>query len=206
MFAKSEIPIKINWATRLTILRIVIAPAIAITLIRGDAGISLLLFCIAAFSDGIDGFIARAFNQRTLLGSILDPLADKLILVTCFAILPFLKGYPITLNYWVSVIVIFRDIIIVIGAAVLYIYTEKIYSKPTYIGKITTFFQFFTIVEILLGNYFMLMGFKNNIFVTVQNILAAITIIVTIVSGWNYISYGAKILLAHNVHINGKSK
>lgn len=202
VFARSEIPIKFNLATKLTILRILCVPLLAVFLIRGDAGTSLLIFIVAALSDGVDGFVARTFNQRTHFGAILDPLSDKLLLITCYSIIPFVN-FPIGLNYWVAVTVIFRDIIILAGAVLLYIYTDRIYSNPSSIGKITTFFQLLALFGALLASYLIGRGHARELFVTLSKAMAIVVVMLTVVSGVNYIVYGLKTLIIHNEHGGG---
>ena len=103
-----------NW---ITLVRIVLVPWFAILLINGDFNQALWIFLAAAFSDALDGFVARMFSQKTRLGSYLDPIADKLMLSTAFITLAVLQQIP----GWLAVIVISRDVIIIIGVAVLFL-------------------------------------------------------------------------------------
>ncbi len=107
---------------------------------------ALIVFVIASVSDGLDGLIARWFDQRTVLGAYLDPLADKLLMTSAFVSLAILKILP----SWLTVIVISRDCIIVIGIVLLLIFTIKFDQRPTLIGKYTTCFQLLTIFMVLL--------------------------------------------------------
>ena len=93
--------------------RILLTPLFVIFLIRGLYVPALFVFTIAAVSDGLDGFIARVFNQRTILGAYLDPIADKLLLSSAFVSLAVLDILPA----WLTVIVISRDVIIFMGIA-----------------------------------------------------------------------------------------
>ena len=173
----------INLPNLLTILRILLTPLFVIVLLRDLFGLALLIFTIAGISDGLDGFIARYFNQRTSLGAYLDPIADKLLLVSAFVSLAILKIVP----SWVTVIVISRDVLIVMGIAIFTI-TEKSYKiKPSIISKITTAAQITTIilalVHVNLAGYSMLMG-----------TLFWVTAGLTTVSGLHYIYFGMNIL------------
>ncbi|MBW2175094.1 MAG: CDP-alcohol phosphatidyltransferase family protein [Deltaproteobacteria bacterium] len=97
-----------NIPNTLTLLRILLTPLFAIFLIKHLFDFALLVFAIAALSDGVDGFIARVFRQKTTLGAFLDPAADKLLLVTAFVTLAIQEQIP----SWLSVLVITRDVII----------------------------------------------------------------------------------------------
>ena len=99
----------------LTVLRILLIPLLVIFLIKGLMDHALMVFAVAGVSDGLDGFIARYFNQRTELGAYLDPIADKLLLMSAYVTMAAMALIPA----WVAVIVISRDVIIVTGAAVL---------------------------------------------------------------------------------------
>ncbi|OGP12418.1 MAG: hypothetical protein A2055_01675, partial [Deltaproteobacteria bacterium GWA2_47_9] len=92
--------------------------------------------------DALDGFIARFFNQKTLLGAYLDPIADKLLLVTSYIVLAIIGIIP----PWLAVLVISRDIFILIGVAVLFLNHKSFEIRPTLLGKVSTFFQLATVV------------------------------------------------------------
>lgn len=104
------------------------------------------LFCVAAFSDLVDGAIARLFHQRTQLGAFLDPAADKLLMLFGFMTLTFGGYLPVTL----TLLVIARDVMISVG--VIYLKCKKVpfVSRPTYLSKITTLFQILTVFSALL--------------------------------------------------------
>ncbi len=121
----------------LTVARILLTPVFVIFLLRHQYTQALLVFAAAGLTDGLDGFIARYFNQRTVLGAYLDPTADKLLLVSAYIMLGVLKVIP----PWLAVIVIARDVIIVIGIAILTL-TEKSYEvSPSIVSKVTTAIQ-----------------------------------------------------------------
>jgi cardiolipin synthase len=98
----------------ITIFRFILVPFIVMALLSGYVGAALIGFVVAGVSDGIDGFIARRYNQGSELGAYLDPIADKLLLVSLFVVLGFVKELPV----WLVVIVVSRDIFI-IGAVLL---------------------------------------------------------------------------------------
>ena len=108
---------------------------------------ALLVFSIAAVSDGLDGLFARYFNQYSVLGAYLDPIADKLLLVSAFVSLAVLKIIP----PWLTVIVISRDIMIVIGILIFAMIDIPIEMKPSLVSKCTTVAQLSTIFLTLSG-------------------------------------------------------
>ena len=136
---------KINIPNVLTIIRILLVPLFVIFLMKDLLFFALLVFTIAGLSDGLDGFIARYFNQRTVLGAYLDPIADKLLITSAFVSLAILKIIP----GWLTVIVISRDVLILLGIAVFSITNISIEIKPSLVSKCTTVAQlsavFFTL-------------------------------------------------------------
>ena len=110
---------------------------------------ALAIFVFASFTDALDGFIVRRWNLRSELGTFLDPLADKLLLISAFVGVS-VSNLPLKPPLWVVIIVIFRDIFIVGGLVIIYITTQTVKVQPNLLGKITTFFQMATITMILL--------------------------------------------------------
>jgi cardiolipin synthase len=136
----------VNIPNKLTILRILLIPFFVIAILNGNSIAGIVLFSIAIITDILDGAIAKAFEQETKLGSFLDPLADKLLLSTTFAALPSISDFP----YWVSVLVISRDAILILGWITIYLfiditYYEMIPIPPSIFGKLTTASQSVTI-------------------------------------------------------------
>jgi cardiolipin synthase len=170
----------LNWANRLTILRILLIPVFAISLLYHRDGVALLIFCLAGVSDGLDGFIARTYAQKTKLGTFLDPIADLLLLSTAFIVLTMLDRIPV----WLAVIVISRNIIVVMGTAVLFIINQYIRISITPLGKATTFFQLMLLLFILITSYL------GSVYPTIYHLLLWTTAILTVVSGLQYIAIG----------------
>jgi CDP-diacylglycerol--glycerol-3-phosphate 3-phosphatidyltransferase len=113
---------------------------------------ALAVFTLAVFSDFLDGFLARVMQQRTKAGTVLDPLADK-VLLSCAFIFVYLKdNFPLNINVplWLVIIVLSRDLLILFGSAVIYVTKNELILTPSRWGKYTTFFQMFTIVSVLL--------------------------------------------------------
>ncbi|MEA3416649.1 MAG: CDP-alcohol phosphatidyltransferase family protein [Thermodesulfobacteriota bacterium] len=137
----------INIPNILTVIRILLIPLFIIFLLKGMLHFALLVFTIAAISDALDGLFARYLDQRTLLGAYLDPLADKLLLSSAFIILAVIKIVP----GWLTVIVISRDVLILLGVAIFALANINIEIRPRMISKCTTVFQMLTIFLLLLN-------------------------------------------------------
>ncbi len=121
----------------LTLVRILLTPVFVILLLKDMFSTALLVFAAAGISDGLDGLFARYFNQRTVLGAYLDPAADKLLLTAAFITMAVLGIIPA----WLMVIVVTRDVIIVLGLAILTLTEKKYEINPTLVSKCTTAIQ-----------------------------------------------------------------
>lgn len=132
----------------ITFLRIGAIPLFLILLTDQQYTEALIVFVLAGATDSLDGAIARLTNSHSALGAYIDPLADKLLLVSAFLILTVLGFVP----HWLAILVISRDVVILVGFAVLYFITGRsIAVRPTLIGKASTFFQLLTITLTLVG-------------------------------------------------------
>ena len=166
-------------ANKITIVRILLVPVFVIFITYGYyksiiifqyAALGVFIFCI--LTDAIDGFIARRFNQQTALGMFLDPLADKLLLISAFVTVGLIVANKLPL--WVIMLVVGREFIIFIGWLILHLFGAKDSSfLPSILGKMTTFFQMITILFCLVNLPYQYL--RWIIFITV-----AITIISTI--------------------------
>lgn len=137
----------------LSILRMGLVPLFIIALIDGYFFRALLIVLVAGVTDALDGFIARVWKQQSLLGTYLDPVADKLLLVSAYVVLsiPSLnRGTEIPL--WVTVLVIARDVLLVVMALVLYLAAGIRRFPPSVLSKINTVLQVATVVLVLLSN------------------------------------------------------
>jgi cardiolipin synthase len=163
----------------LTLLRILLIPLLVIFLIKGMMYQALLVFAVAGVTDGLDGFIARYFNQRTELGAYLDPIADKLLLMSGYVTMAAMALVPA----WLSVIVISRDVIIVMGLMVLRLVGVGYEIRPTMISKFTTLVQLLTIFLVLL----------DTIFHNLDRLCASFfwfSAVLTVISGLHYVYKG----------------
>jgi cardiolipin synthase (CMP-forming) len=141
-------------ANQLTILRIVLIPAFVLLVVYGRLGAALVVFITAGVTDALDGLIARRAGQRTSLGAWLDPMADKLLLLTTFIVLT-LPAIPLTnhLPLWLTVVVISRDIVIVGVVAIVNLAVGPRTFKPSVYGKATTAVFILTAVAVMYFNY-----------------------------------------------------
>ena len=144
----------LTFANQLTILRIVLIPAFVLLVVYGRLGTALLVFITAGATDALDGLIARRAGQRTSLGAWLDPMADKLLLVTTFIVLT-VPGIELTnhLPLWLTVVVISRDIVIVGVVAIVNLAISPRTFRPSLLGKATTAAFIVTSVVIMYFNY-----------------------------------------------------
>jgi cardiolipin synthase len=111
-------------------------------LLSHEFGWALVLFACAGVSDGIDGFLAKHYGWQSRLGGILDPLADKALLVSCFLVLGSLGEVPV----WLVLAVVFRDLVIVAGALLYNFRVEELEAAPTRISKLNTLVQLLLVI------------------------------------------------------------
>ncbi len=180
-----------NIANNLSILRILLVPVFVASLLYWAPDksylhlISLGVFMLACVTDGVDGYIARKLNQKTVLGSYLDPIADKLLLLSGFISLSFMPHLPEAMRIpaWVTIAVISRDVIIVLGSTMIFMTTGTLKAEPLWIGKATTVVQMGTLLVALLG-----------VSAPISSSLFFMTFILTVFSGVLYIRVGEKLL------------
>lgn len=168
-----------NLPNLLTIFRILLVPIFIIFVIQNDLWMALVIFIMAGITDGLDGLLARVLNQRTVIGSYLDPIADKMLLISAYISLT-IKGM---LPGWLSVIVVSRDIIILAGIAVISLMGKGLDIHPSLSSKMTTVFQILTIIITLCA-------FKK--YPAAWNGFVAATAAFTVFSGLQYMYRGIK--------------
>ena len=167
----------------ITSIRIILAPIFIIFLINDDILSALVVFIIAGLSDGVDGFIARVYDQKSKIGAYLDPLADKILLVAAFIILS-IRGF---VPSWLTVVVISRDILILLGVLVLFLNGIDFAIRPSVLSKMTTCMQLFTVFVSLSEAHFAVFG-------ELDNYVFAVTGILTISSGLHYMRFWFKMI------------
>ena len=173
----------LNIPNTITVIRILLTPMFMILLENGMQLYALIVFAAAGLSDGLDGFLARYFNQRTQLGAFLDPIADKLLLITAFIGLGILAKIP----SWLAIIVISRDVMILVGVAVFSIAQIHFEIHPSKVSKATTFLQITTVIFALLPD-------QGTVVLTFRPVLFWVTAAITIVSGVHYLITGLNVL------------
>jgi len=148
----------VTTANKITICRIFLVPIFIVeVLYYTDSGnevhrlVALLTFAVASISDGIDGYLARRYHQHSELGRILDPLADKLLLIAGVILLslkndPYLARIPM----WLTATILSRDVLLVLGLVLIYYTCGKVTVRPVIIGKVATVLQMACVLWILL--------------------------------------------------------
>ena len=172
-------------ANQLTILRMLLIPAFVILLVYGYRGWALIVFLAAGATDMLDGLIARSTGQNTELGAWLDPMADKLLLVTMFIVLTVPEiGAPNPLPLWFTILVISRDIVIVGTVAVFNLAVGPRTFRPSIFGKAATAVYILTGVITLYFNY---LGRSSGIVTAFIYASLALTFISAAHYGWQVI-------------------
>ena len=167
----------------ITLARIILIPFFINLMIYGYYRSALGVFLIACLTDALDGMIARITRSQTELGAFLDPMADKLLIISSFVTLVLLHLLPI----WLVIIVVSRDVILVIGSAVIYFTGHDLKARPSIVGKITTVLQFAVVMlSLLLRSY--------GVNVGVMSLLYGSTAVFTVASGVQYLTRGMKIV------------
>lgn len=175
-------------ANQLTFFRILLVPVFMFFMLYKKVNLAFYVFILAGITDGLDGMVARMWKQKTSLGILLDPLADKLLLTSSFIILSFSSiSYPNTIPIWLTIFVVGRDVLI--GSSALFIYlTRRIKTfNPTFLGKISTIFQILTVLLVLLSNY---LSYRN---LYLRGIYL-ITLFFTITSGLHYLYVAIRLI------------
>ena len=184
----------------LTVIRMVLIPVFVIFLYYQRFYLALAVFVTAGVTDGLDGMLARRFNQKSQLGTILDPIADKLLLVTSFitlslpsiisknALPPPHESFHLPVPFWVTTAVISRDIFIIVGAAAINIVTGFRHFRPSWLGKANTVVQIGAIILILLATHIPLI--RGYLLPTVYMTVFAFALL----SGVHYIFHVSRLL------------
>ena len=175
-------------ANQLTLLRMLLIPAVVILVVYEHPGWALVVFATAGITDGLDGLIARWSGQKTTLGAWLDPMADKLLLVTTFVVLT-LPGLGLAnrLPTWLTVLIISRDVVIVLTVAIVGLAFGPRTFRPSIFGKIATATYILTIVVTMWFNYRQRTSVVVDVFVYAS-------LAITLVSSFHYIWHAARII------------
>lgn len=180
--------IPINLPNTLTVLRILLVPVFVGLLLYGHYDAALITLLIAALTDVLDGMIARLTDQRTRLGEYLDPLADKLLLMSAIITLSVLDFIPI----WAVIVVVSRDAILLVGTVIANLSETNINISPTAMGKGTTFAQVCYVIAIMLQ-------VTGQVPVSLVEPFLWVMVILTVGSGVHYLWRGIQ-------YVNGTNK
>ncbi len=178
-----------NFANKISTFRILIVPFFIASLIYYSPErdylrfVALFIFILAVVSDAVDGYVARKSKQMSKAGVVLDPLGDKLLLMSAFICLTMIKEFPLRFPLWVTLVVISRDTIILLGTVVIYMVKQNIDIYPSRWGKLTTTFQMLSVIAVLMQAQF-------------AYIVWWLACFFTVVSGVYYIKKGFKTLYA----------
>jgi len=162
-----------------------------VAILDGRHGTALAIFLVAAITDIVDGYLARHFGMGSPLGAYLDPIADKLFLISSFVVFA-LPGTPsvVHIPIWLLVLTIFRDVLILVISLVMYLAMGIRDFPPSVLGKVTTFSEVSTIVAILLANVDALPDFVAKAFFW-------IVLVLTLASGLHYILRSSRVIAHH---------
>ncbi|HKO60455.1 MAG TPA: CDP-alcohol phosphatidyltransferase family protein [Pyrinomonadaceae bacterium] len=178
----------------LTVFRMVLIPVFVTLLFYQRFILALAVFVIAGLTDGLDGLLARRFQQQSQLGTVLDPIADKLMMVTAFIVLSMRSIFPqpvpshLPIPFWVTIAVISRDVFIVVGAAAINVMTGFRGFRPSWLGKVNTTVQIIAIAIIM---------FAASVPVYTGYYLPTLYVIIftfAVTSGLHYIFFASRLL------------
>lgn len=172
----------------ITSLRLLASPVLVWLLFHSEFKAALALVLFAGLTDWFDGFTARHLSASGKMGAILDPLADKTMLVVLFIALGVLNLIPL----WLMVLVIARDLIIVAGAALLRLFRNVRRFTPTLLGKVSTFFQIVFVLLVVLDA-----AFPHYVFGVLKDLALVCTTVFTSLSGLGYIRLGIRLAQQH---------
>jgi len=187
-----------NWTipNLLTVVRILLTPVIVMAFINQQVGLALITFAVAGVTDALDGILARVLKQRTELGAMLDPLADKVLIVASFMCLGILDWAP----SWLVVIVISRDLLIVGGLMLVNLWGVDMRSqiKPTFASKTNTTVQISFILLVLAqrGDWL--------IQPWLLSVALYLTAALTVYTGVDYLMRGLALIPSDGAQKNGK--
>jgi cardiolipin synthase len=134
-----------NLPNSITVFRFLLVPPVVLLLLNRQYVGALLVFVLAGFSDALDGYLAKRYHWTSRLGALLDPLADKLMLVSGFVALAWLGLIPL----WLVGLVILRDVVIVAGAIVYHMRIEKLEAAPSVVSKLNTLAQILLVLAVM---------------------------------------------------------
>ena len=173
---------------QLTVLRMGFVPVFILLIAYKYIGLALGVFFLAGITDMLDGLIARKYGQRTHLGTFLDPLADKLLVVSAFTMLSVESlELAVRIPLWLTITVISRDLLLVVSVLIIYITGGRRTFLPTLLGKCTTACQLLLVITVLVSNY---LGAPIH----GLSLITYLTLGLTVASGLHYMLRGMKLI------------
>jgi cardiolipin synthase (CMP-forming) len=173
---------------QLTVLRMAFVPVLVLLIAYGDWGWAILIFLAAGVTDMLDGLLARRFGRKTALGTFLDPIADKLLLVSSFIMLTFGSlDLTVRIPLWLTIPVIGRDLILVLSVLIINLTVGRRIFPPSVLGKATTVSQLLLILMVLASNFFLCE--LPGVPVVIYLVLA-----LTVASGLHYMVQGMSLI------------
>lgn len=166
-----------NVPNLISVLRGLLAPVIVYLLAQSAYDLAFLIFLVAGMSDALDGYIARRFNLYTPLGAIIDPVADKLVILSSLLMLTWLELLPL----WLTLAILVRDVVIAGGALVYRSLTGHVEITPTLFGKAHTFLLY-GMIAVVLSNGAAIVDASSWL-----SILFALTFLTAVISGTQYV-------------------
>ena len=182
-------------ANIITVGRVLLVPVIIWALLAEQPILAFVSFVIAGLSDAVDGIVARALNQQSEFGTILDPIADKLMLVSVYIVLAYLGHLPL----WLTILVVSRDMVIVFGVMLAFVLEKDVTIKPLWVSKVNTLLQI-VLAALVLG----VLGFEYPMPNT-QTILEYLTGLLTAASAMAYIVQGLALFANGVTHPDGET-
>ncbi len=171
----------------LTFSRILVTPVIVVGIFYQSWKLVFVLYLFAGLTDLVDGYLARLLNQETFLGKALDPVADKILLISSFAALAFIRSPSFMIPVWFVLIVLIRELIILLGSVFLFKKKTTFKIEPTIWGKLTTLFQLLFIIWLFVCYFFGWVPAKTYyVLLTLLTIFSAISLFQYIKIGLNY--------------------
>ncbi len=174
--------LSINLPNMITLARLFSVPLIVSLILSDRLNLAFICFTLAGVSDALDGLFARLFKCRTILGAYLDPIADKALLVSVFATL----GLTGLVEQWIVILIIFRDVLIVGGIFLLFLFKDRVEMKPLMVSKINTVAQL-SYALFVLGQAEKYIGIPN-----INAYFGYIVALTTVISGASYVTLGLK--------------
>ena len=182
----------------ITLVRMAMIPFFVLAVSEHDFRLALWTFVVAGLTDSLDGWVARRFGARSLIGAYLDPIADKLLLTTAYIVLTVPHGQRVVIPLWLAILALFRDFLILVVALLLYAVEGVNRFPPSLLGKLTTFVHVVTVAAVLVANVVLLpRWFPMICFYT--------SFVLVIVSGFNYIYRASRLIEAARLTANGRS-